>query len=56
MVRDRLGGHDIIVMPKPAAAGVGRAALRASIDRQWELLARRGPGSAHNRRPDEGPE
>jgi ribonuclease P protein component len=54
--RDRLGGHDIVVMPRPAAAGAGRAALRESIDRQWELLARRGSGSAHNRRPGEGTE
>lgn len=54
--RDRLGGHDIVVMPKPAAGGAGRAALRASIDRQWKLLARGGAGTAHERRPDEGPE
>lgn len=56
MYRDRLGGHDIVVMPKPAAAGAERAALRASIDRQWDLLARRGAGCAHDRRPDQGPE
>lgn len=39
--RDRLGGHDIVVMPKQAAGTAGREALRTSIDRQWELLERR---------------
>lgn len=43
--RERLGGYDIVVLPKPAAAGASRAKLRASIERQWALLERRnGPG------------
>lgn len=45
--RDRLGGHDIVVMPKPAAASAGREALRISIDRQWQRLER-----SRRRRPD----
>jgi len=36
-----LVGIDIVVLPKPAAAGADRAALRASIDRQWNILRRR---------------
>lgn len=47
--RHRLGGHDIVVMPKQAAGTADREALRTSIDRQWELLER------HNRR-DRNPE
>lgn len=39
--RDRLGGYDIVVMPKPAAATADHKTLRNSIDRQWELLERR---------------
>lgn len=37
----RLGGLDIVVLPKPAAADADRASLRASIDRQWEILRER---------------
>lgn len=36
-----LAGLDVVVLPKPAAATAGRAALRASIDRQWEILRQR---------------
>lgn len=39
--RERLGGHDIVVMPKPAAGNAAREALRTSIDRQWALIERR---------------
>lgn len=38
---ERLAGLDIVVLPKPAAADADRAALRASIDRQWEVLRQR---------------
>jgi ribonuclease P protein component len=37
----QIAGYDVIVLPKPAAASATRAQLRASIDRQWDLLARR---------------
>lgn len=37
----RLAGLDIVVLPRAAAADAGRAALRASIDRQWEILRQR---------------
>ena len=40
--RHRLGGYDIVVLPKPAAAHADRSELRASIDRQWALMERRG--------------
>lgn len=39
--RDRLGGYDIVVLPKPPAATAAKDELRASIDRQWALLERR---------------
>lgn len=45
VVREQLGGHDIVVMPRSTAAGATRAALRASIDRQWARLARQVAGS-----------
>lgn len=50
--RDRLGGHDVVVMPKPAAADAPRARLRASIDRQWALLERRSAGGRDPRAGD----
>ncbi|MDX1609595.1 MAG: ribonuclease P protein component [Halofilum sp. (in: g-proteobacteria)] len=50
--RDRLGGHDLVVMPKPAAAEAPRAQLRASIDRQWGLLERRSAGGRDPRPGD----
>lgn len=53
LVRAQLGGHDIVVMPRPAATGATRAALRVSIDRQWALLARQVAGSSGN--PGRGP-
>lgn len=34
-------GHDVVVLPKPAAATATRSDLRASIDRQWDILRRR---------------
>lgn len=51
--RERLGGYDIVVLPKPAAATASRAELRASIDRQWALLERRNAG---RNGPPDGPE
>lgn len=42
--QDQLAGLDIVVLPKPAAATADRAALRASIDRQWAILCRRSAG------------
>jgi ribonuclease P protein component len=34
-------GLDVVVLPKPAAGRAERAALRASIDRQWRILHNR---------------
>ena len=42
--RDRLGGYDVVVLPKPPAAAASKDELRASIDRQWALLERRAAG------------
>jgi ribonuclease P protein component len=39
--QDELAGYDVVVLPKRAAASADRGQLRASIDRQWNLLARR---------------
>lgn len=44
MHQDEIAGFDVVVLPKPAAARASRAELRASIDRQWDLLRRRGSG------------
>jgi len=38
--QQQIQGYDVVVLPKPAAASATRAQLRASIDRQWGLLAR----------------
>jgi len=39
--QEALAGVDVVVLPKPAAATADRASLRASIDRQWNILRRR---------------
>jgi len=39
--QDEIAGYDVVVLPKPAAATAERSALRASIDRQWDILRRR---------------
>lgn len=54
--RARLGGYDIVVLPKAAAAAATRAQLRASIDRQWARIERHGADGGDNDRPRHGPE
>ncbi|MDZ7748229.1 MAG: ribonuclease P protein component [Halofilum sp. (in: g-proteobacteria)] len=39
--QDAIAGYDVVVLPKAAAASATRAQLRASIDRQWDILQRR---------------
>ena len=38
---DRIAGFDVVVLPKPPAATASRSELRASLDRQWDILRRR---------------
>ena len=39
--QDEIAGYDVVVLPKPAAAAATRPDLRASIDRQWDILRHR---------------
>lgn len=39
--QDAIAGYDVVVLPKQAAATATRSELRASIDRQWDILRRR---------------
>lgn len=39
--QDEIAGYDLVVLPKATAATATRSELRASIDRQWDILRRR---------------